>query len=50
MMRTMKVFDFRKVDYLLKHKQVPIGAGYKIKEPYVVFNATNEFWDLFRMF
>ena len=25
-------------------------AGYKIKEPYVVFNATNEFWDLFRMF
>ena len=25
-------------------------AGYKVKEPYVVFNATDEFWDLFRMF
>ena len=36
-MRTMKVFDFRKIDYLLKHKQVPIGAGYKIKT-----NLTNK--------
>ena len=50
MMRTMKVFDFRKIDYLLKHKQVRRGASYKIKEPDVVFKATNEFWDVFRMF
>ena len=32
---TMKVFNFRKVDYLIKHNLKPVGAGYKNNEPYI---------------
>ena len=47
---TMKVFNFRKVDYLIKHNLKPVGAGYKNNEPYILFEGTEKFWKLFKMF
>lgn len=45
---TMKVFDMKKVDMLIKRNIQPCGAGVKNNESYVLFNGTDKFWDTYR--